>query len=379
MRNLLSFAQRDDIQSFKKRAMASPSVQGVCLDYDRFWLKCWEIRRIYGSGSDRLIEDLFIHPLGFGHWPIWLDDSITDEFSAFDPKDVNWRPKVWDLYCKRIGRPHSANPFVVIVRLLPNAQEEPELPTSNLPCPVVFEKRPRAELLSKPKEKIRPLVGGVSIGSGDLSGTLGGLFEGEPDRNYGMTCAHVIEKSKVDVYQPSKHDNNISELIGDCIHRENIKLTNPKSDKILNKLDLALIKLNDRVGSKLANLHVKNVTGLTLERNISRGQSVFMSGKEHSRKKELKVGPVVVGYDFSFGEKSGTYYFEKLFEIRTTNIIRLMLGDPVQNGDSGAWVFDASDSWCGMVIAGDGVCGYAHFGEQIKDWVTSKKMLSFKI
>lgn len=81
---------------------------------------------------------------------------------------------------------------------------------------------------------------------------------------------------------------------------------------------------------------------------------------------------------YRFRSASGEYYcFKNLFELRWPSSWRLLYGSPVRQGDSGAWVCNPNSAgwgWCGMVIGGDRLIGYAQYSESVQEWWVKGKL-----
>ena len=88
-----------------------------------------------------------------------------------------------------------------------------------------------------------------------------------------------------------------------------------------------------------------------------------------SGNKVLEVGGLVQVCQFSLD--GNTYCYKNLFELRET----YSHNKPVQPGDSGAWVCQGEGSnigWCGIVVGGDSLIGYAQFSEKVHAWIKGK-------
>jgi hypothetical protein len=144
----------------------------------------------------------------------------------------------------------------------------------------------------------------------------------------------------------------------------------------MNEVDAALIKIDKSVPSEFEVMDIGPLTGTTRRADLTPGQTVEIAGKSSGNRK-LAIGGLAVTYRFR--SHNGDYFcFKNLFELRWPSYWHLLSGSPVQSGDSGAWVCNPSASgfaWCGMVVGGDRVLGYAQFSESIQDWCKKQKLV----
>ena len=272
------------------------------------------------------------------------------------------------------GHQEEMPPVRLIVCLRPPANGErllvPDLPRFRLP--VSFEVRPMARLSANHRSATRPVVGGVSVGSGaKVYGTLGGIVEDSAGARHGMTCAHVLPSlSSVD--QPALHDDSQATTIGTntrSIALQSCSATGPcnpySNDPHISNVDSTLVQLRPGITADLEILSIGPLAGVVAKNSMTPGQEVTFVGRT-SGNRIVEVGGLAVFYRLQLGGQ--IYCFRDLFEIRWRSFIRTLLGPVVQAGDSGAWVCAETDQgagWCGQVIGEDRRVGYASFAENI--------------
>lgn len=378
---LLELANSGLVREVAETALQSPILQGVVLDIDQYWLRTWHIHT-------RSPAQLDAWERSFGPWWMlnpyegWEGLDPTTTYTLFPQplsrSDLKWRPRSWEHYSELFGFKPDQPPFVIKLYLRPaeSSNEGPPPSFSGYPIRVIVETRPVAELYSNSRTYVRPIVGGISIGEGTSpAGTLGGVVHDESGSRFGVTCAHVIKAASLSVDQPARIDgtrkqsaigisSNVSTLIPNAD-----KVCNPWASGVtLNEVDLALVKLIDGVYSKPEVLDVGLIRSITPRAHVSPGQTVEMTGRS-SGHKLLKLGGLAVTFRLYGGGRF--YCFRNLFELRATSMWQLVRSSPVNSGDSGAWICNATASgfgWCGMVIGGDRVSGYAVFGETLANW-----------
>ncbi len=417
MEYLLQLAEDETIRRILETALETPVVQGVVLDLDPFWLQCWRLHSQLGPAGDRHLDRWFeywyyerrryglIPPLG---WSNVLMEGALPESPYFTPSrplekhDLKWFPGFWKYYAQEMGMPEGGLPVVVKICLRPAAENEeqrtPEFGESRFR--VVYETRPVATLYGGPSEFTRPLIGGLSIGLGPkVSGTLGGILQDSLGNRYGMTCSHVTHNSSGkyrSVEQPAASDSssflrfgkrsargssNVSTKIGTLVVSSNLSPTkqeavcNPYAGLPMNEVDAALFEIDKAISSDLEVMDIGPLTGVTPRARLTPGQTVEMAGKS-SGIRRLVVGGLAATYRFR--SYSGEYYcFKNLFELRWPSYWRVIGGSPVESGDSGAWVCNPNSSgfgWCGMVLGGDRLLGYAQFSETVQYWWNTQKL-----
>ena len=353
-------------------------VQGVSVDLDDFWLAAWRSYNTVPStefeAHVRTLGERIAHGCGPLAWP----GAPRDEFISYPyGVDPGWIPPFWHHWAHVRGV--GPDPFVMVVVLRPATGEKPtgllrEIDTGGIP--VRFEPRPMARLYAKPKDKVRPLAGGMSVSTptGD-PGTLGGILEDANGTRFGLTCSHLLQTTQ-EAQQPSPADNrNAAARIGSCLDsftlQSHIPPLNPY-DPSINTIDAALIEFDDQIVSDLEVMGVGSLTGIASKSQAHPNSSVDVAGKEAGNR-PLYIGAVTLVHEFDL---NGTKYgYANLFELRRASRFHAVTGTlshPVRPGDSGAWVLRAGTNgpeWLGVVVAGDGAYGYAIPAEFITDWI----------
>jgi len=313
-----------------------------------------------------------------------MDISASPWIPQIRP-DLKWRPPDWDTFSHMAGRPKEMPPIRLIVCLrLPTSGESvmvPKIPPSRLP--VSFEVRPLARLSTCQRVRVRPVVGGVSVGTGTrIYGTLGGIVEDQTGQRYGMTCAHVFP-SATSVDQPARHDDAQATPIGTSttsITLQQCPGVGPCNPYVnsphINCVDTTLVEFEDSVTSDLQVLSIGPLAGVVPKNSMTPGQEVTFEGRT-SGHRIAEVGGLAVFYRFQLNGQA--YCFRDLFEIRWRSFIRTLLVPVVQAGDSGAWVCTETargSGWCGQIIGEDRRVGYAAFAENtITEWSNVGKYL----
>jgi hypothetical protein len=388
MQYLIDLAGRADIGRIVTAATESPLVQGVVLEPDSYWLSSWNAFSLSDKRTHQNLAELWRHFLRLGGLPFWMAYEPLGQPARYniplrpiDLSDVEkWRPDDWSLYQDVLGLKETALPIVLKICLLPSAEgERPDLPRfENPPFQIAYEVRPRAFLHSNPRKQWRPLVGGVSVGAGTAQyGTLGGILEAPNKQRYGMTCAHVFTTG-LSVDQPAQYDSaKKAANIGVRAQGTNLAptpsgtLCNPIT--ATNEVDAALVDLGKGVSSDLEVLDIGKLSGSAKIASMSVGQTVETTGRT-SGHRLLEVGGMAVTYQFEAFPGGPKYCFKNLFEIRWPYFSSLKKRPPVQPGDSGSWVCMPNSTgcvWCGMVVGGDRVNGYATFAENVEKWWTA--------
>jgi len=379
---LIELAQREDIRRVVDVATKTPQVQGVVLEPDPYWLRSWNVASLLGRrGYEQWID--FRHHYFRRGIPVsfWREETIYGPSGYNIPlrplglSDLQkWRPPDWKFYLDVIGANESELPVVLKICLLPSAETETrELERfENLRFRVAYEVRPSAFLYSNPRKHHRPLIGGVSLGSGPIAyGTLGGILEDAATRRYAMTCSHVFSSGQT-VDQPAQHDDSkTAGRIG--IRAQGTSLSASASGSLcnpttaVNEVDAALIDLGKAISSDFEVLDIGKLSGIAKIATMSVGQTVETTGRT-SGHRLLEIGGMAVTYQFQASPGGPKYCFKNLFEVRWPYSSKK---PPVQAGDSGSWVCMPDSSglvWCGMVIGGDRMIGYAAFTEKIENW-----------
>lgn len=383
---LRTFAEEYGLAEVVGSLANRPNVQGAILTLDEWWLTAWRYKE---AGRSEEWERWRRMHRRWGPIPYPFID--TDIGTSAPPRifrrrpDLLWRPPGWDEFSHKAGHPEGGPPIRLIVCLLPPSSgkslEIPEIPHSRLP--VSFEVRPLARLSTNQRERVRPVVGGVSVGTGTgVYGTLGGIVEDQEGQRYGMTCAHIFP-SPTSVDQPARHDDAQATVIGTSttsialqrcpgIGPCNPYLNNPH----VTSVDTTLVKLDDDVTSDLQILSIGPLAGVVAKNSMTPGQEVAFEGRT-SGHRIAEVGGLAVFYRLQVDGQA--YCFRDLFEIRWRSIIHTLLWPVVRAGDSGAWVCAETDrgpGWCGQIIGEDRRVGYATFAENnITAWSDAGKNL----
>lgn len=264
--------------------------------------------------------------------------------------------------------------------MLPWAERQEPIRTVGWDFPIEIERRPQARLCST-KTPTSPLVGGLSIGVGPISsGTLGGIIEDQRGHRFGLTCAHVaVHHDQID--QPAQSDNASPQNVGLVIVDSGLLVstvrtpchpTNPQSR--LNKIDAALVDLNAHPAhpSELKILTLGKLSRIYPEMDLNPGDTLYFVGKESGpKKRELVVGGLTVVFRFS-DDGVNFYSFENTFQVEWPTTVRNPSSDPIESGDSGAWLCIPDGNlhaWAGVAIGCHRDIGYALFAERVGDWI----------
>jgi hypothetical protein len=204
---------------------------------------------------------------------------------------------------------------------------------------------------------------------------------------YGLTCSHVVDQN-AGVDQPAQIDNHSSgAIIGKRIAGTTLNVcastpTTPcncwSGGKPVNEVDAALIELDPTTSCKMEVLDIGQISGI--RSNFMPPLAVEMTGRSSSNR-QLHVGALVLAIRLT-DHKGKSYCFTNLFEIKWPSFARLVLGRPIQNGDSGAWVCAPSATgfdFLGMVIGGNRTVGYANLSRSLEDWWANKEHLSLSV
>ena len=398
MRDLLAFADRGDVREIVARLVTDPTVHGVVLDYDPLWLTLWRLRNQIG---DHALQ--YRIELGMGRWgPGWAlgNMAATGLFadpgtSEWDPPDPTWQPPYWD-ELRRISSQSKSKegtpPYVLKACVLPADDERVKRQDlfsdyGETGIDVIRERRVHAEFMM-PLRTHRPVLGGISIGSGATeSATLGGIVRDQFGVHRGVTCAHVAAELPT-VDQPAQSDNSAASKIGRPSHVAVLRHVRPghicnpyQAGAVLNTVDAALVEFDPAIASSLQVLHAGRVTGIASKASVSSGSLVEIVGKR-SGTRTLEVGGLALTYQLRDRVTGLLYCFNHLFELRWPSFWKLIAGRPVQAGDSGAWVLEAratGQQWTGMAIAGDRLVGYACFASDIQDWAQQQHGLTLGV
>lgn len=372
------YAEEYGLGAILERIAGRTGVQGAVLTIDEWWLRAWHYNEI---GEDMDWERWVWTWRHWGSVPLPRMPGDLDQTLPWTPGrrlDLHWRPPGWEALSHALGRHEGMPPIRLVICLRPPKGGEdnvlPELPRSLLP--VTFEVRPIARLAASHRAGVRPLVGGVSIGTGRQAyGTLGGIVEDQRRQRYAMTCAHVLS-GPTSVEQPALYDDPQATAIG--IGSQSTVLQpcpgagpcNPYTNSPhITCVDSSLVAIDPTVASNLEILSIGPVAGIIDKVMMTQGQEVAFEGRT-SGHRTAEVGGLAVFYRL---QANGlTYCFKDLFEIRWGSLSRSLFGAVVKAGDSGAWVCaetDAGPGWCGQIVGEDRRIGYAAFAENIaQEW-----------
>lgn len=394
MHHLIEFSERRDFRELVGRVTEFKSVQGVILNYDPLWLELWRVKCTYGDRAvERFISSIYDLPhFGSRFWPLAWDSlfpggDLGVESSEIEPPNLRWIPPHWTELLRTRGMERFSNsPLIVKVCLLPWEPKEAVPDLGEYPFLVIRERRAPA-VLTMPLRRHRPVIGGVSIGVGSTdSGTLGGIVKDQNNKQWGVTCAHVLNGS-LNIDQPAQCDSGVSSAVGLGCYKAVLRASpgttpcNPyASSTSLNIIDAALIEFSPGIMTNLQVLNHGDLSGIMRRTTPSPGQIVDMAGKQ-SGSRPLEIGGLAVTYRLR--DSGGSLYcFKELFEVRWPRCWRVIGGRPVQHGDSGAWLLSSQATgtqWVGMALGGDRLIGYAMFAENIVDWASSNHNLNLRV
>ena len=369
MMYLREAAEELGLRNVLERVLDYEQVQGVVLTVDRLWL-AMKLR----SADDRyfrMLRDFYRH--GFPPYPL---PALPFEL---EENDRNWTldadffrqpPPYWEEFSRYFGNDWKKPPIIVKVCVLPGENiERFQNIESNLP--IIVEARPIASLSDSGPPLKRPLEGGLSIGDSSGSvGTLGGMLTGNDGKRYGVTCQHVL-KQKGKVYQPALPDGGAAPHIGEVVWDLAAPLTDRKACNPYNSatrgqkieaLDVALVDIEDSI----TGTNALGIQAVAPASSLYPGLMIDLIGRT-SGHRTLSVGALAVTYRF-MNESGGYHCMHDLFEVRWPQFARTVLSRPISGGDSGSWVVaqgSKGPEWCGMVVGGDRVRGYATFAEHI--------------
>lgn len=248
-------------------------------------------------------------------------------------------------------------------------------------CEVEVEERPPARLARGPRARHSPLVGGVSCGSAlSSAGTLGGILFNDIGEAFGTTCAHVADRGMVS--QPSARDASNAQPIGDVVAATILRNAPPgvpcnsrNPGAQFNTMDAALIRLNDPVSVRPEVLEAGEVHGLAPAASIGQEQPCEFTGRS-SGLRRLVTAQLNAEHRFQ-GPDGTSFCFKDTIELRHDSRWGTFAGRAVRPGDSGAWVLrqgPTGTEWTAMIIADDGMRGFAVFAEDVLAWCTSLGM-----
>lgn len=406
MRYLIDYANREDVSGLIDRAMSFDIVHGIVVYLDPTWLVLWRLSQSLTANDWKSLDHDLVYLADwnermwgrpfrtFGAWQMGLSGLFGSwETGQMSPVKVDpkWSCVTWDELSHR-GRPQRVDPFVINVLVIPRSPrgtfEELANSLGEGGQRIRFEARPMGVAYSARKRRVRPLQGGISLGSdaGDY-GTLGGILKDKKGALYALTCGHVIARND-EAKQPSPKDGKAASRVGMCVESTGGSLRGPATrcgrKSPANEVDAALILIDEepKVDAKLEVMSVGPLTGWSNIDDVYEDSPVQVSGRSGHRNLYtgglLAVGSLRIGAD--------RFCFRNLLEIRRASVkhwgMTGSVAPPVHPGDSGAWVIQdgpAGPEWCAMVVGGSGPVGYAVFAENIMDWLKSKKHGSLSV
>lgn len=402
MRYLIEYANREEVSGLIDRAMGSDIVHGVAVYLDPTWLTLWRLSHTFTAADWKSLDRNFLYMSernekmfgrpGFAAWQMnlpWMLSSL--EVGQLTPVavDPKWTCDTWN-YISHLRNRRGSEPFVINVLVLPRSPRETfeELASSlgEGGEQIRFEARPVARAYTSRKGHVRPLQGGISLGTGSGNyATLGGILKSENGILYGLTCGHAIGKND-EAKQPSPRDAQNASRIGVCVESTDGALHGPAARcnrKVAsNEVDVALIELDPQIASKLEIMDIGELTGWASIDDVDEDSPVQVSGRSGHR--SLYTGSLIAVCSLRIG--ANRYCFRNLLEIKRASVrhwgVTGTLAPPVHPGDSGTWVVQdgpEGPEWCGMVVGGTGPVGYAVFAENIFDWLKSKNYKSLSV
>ncbi|MGD9850373.1 MAG: hypothetical protein AB7T38_03795 [Nitrospirales bacterium] len=377
MKCLNQFLERVDIQNIISGCRESKTVQGVNIRLNRLWLRAWRVGERYDpfnprKGYEKYFEDFVNHfpPRGLLHDNDFLGESLDPWIPTRPPdsKDLKCLPRhPWEWI--------TWPPILVTIRLYPNASSRGELPRFQVPpddFQLIYETCPLARLYAGPKVSHRPVVGGISIGVNATDfGTLGGVLKDNTGRYYGITCGHIAQLSNV-VEQPSRADGGTGKtsVIGKVIHAEvppafpsYLPQNRKNQSNHAGRVDISVFEVS--VGARQEILKLGPIKGILPVDDLEQDHRLEMTGLT-SDWKVLSYGGITPYHNIHNTTTGDNYCYENPLMLRDSSGTQ-----PVQPGDSGAWVCTPSDqgyAWAGMVVGGDGQVGFAVSAEALQQW-----------
>lgn len=290
--------------------------------------------------------------------------------------------KIW----KNIGAKFGPMLLVLVDNRLGIEQRGMDLPQGGgerFSFEVIQRQRPLARTCAV-TARLRPLRGGSSVGhSSDDPLTLGGLLEDTSTGSiYGVTCWHGI-RGQLSADQPAQADGGRpSDCIGQVSYYQEphvVPAGSPRTPAAIKKprtskfgvtttpanLDIALIELS--VTAAAGTLGLPMLQGVLPRDDLAQMQDVQFAGRT-SGVVQRSCGGYAAHRLLKDNRSSDEFCYDDLFEIRDPYGKQ----QPVQGGDSGAWVQTLDnlgrDMWAGMVVGGDAQIGYAMPASAIENW-----------
>lgn len=354
------------------------TVQGAVLTLDEWWLAAWRLNDSRALSDWRWFWTL--------RYPFLNIPGPELPWIPRRQPDLSWTPPGWEGYSEFIGGRPDMSPVRLIICFRPPIEGEklPVFEFKESRLAISYEVRALARFAGSTRETARPLIGGVSIGTGsNVFGTLGGIVKDGTGATFGSTCAHVFP-TPASVDQPARYDRSKAGAIGTSTPITNLQACssptpcNPyvSSGHIVSN-DTALIAIKNGIGAVTQVLSIGPISGLVSKNSMSTGQDIEFVGRT-SGHRIAEIGGLAVFYRLGLG--SSRYCFKDLFEVRWRHHARELFGPVVQAGDSGAWVCAPTASgmgWCGQIIGEDRGIGYATFAENtIAAWAAAGRNLN---
>lgn len=393
MRALREFA-REYFHDLLAATEALPEVHGIHVDFDPLWLDLWRrSQSLTPAAWERVDAMLSNLPLGYAMgspWSLiwgelenparrpaespgeWSERRVAPGTGLESPATLSevhdFKSQTWS----ELEANWLREPIVVSIVLLPGAPR-PEVILARLAerRPAVrFAWRPLPVAVARPTDEVRPLVGGLSVGTDPPSrtGTLGGILS-DGHKRFALSCAHVLDTKGAATTQPSAGDSATQVgTIGTVRAVSQLQpnsLTTPQQN--YNHVDAALIEL-DAIGSELEVLGVGAVDGVG---EATYDERVEVAGKHGLR--PLVAGPLAASQDIEISGQRHTFLDLTCLHEEDWAL------DPVLEGDSGAWALRTSHAspgpsreWCGVVIGCGGALAYATPSRAVMTWLESE-------
>jgi len=252
---------------------------------------------------------------------------------------------------------------------------------------VILEKRGRNTFLSGSKKNHPKMIGGISISNNSQKyGTLGGVLTDKNGKHYGLTCAHVANELKEEVFQPAISDSKDYRRFGQVEFSSPINWSSPDSPCNPRNvsglgMDASLISSDSNILTEKRIHNLGRINGEKKLNEIHQHMEVEFNGRTTNHRKKLVVGGICVSYKVVYEGEEGDQFacFTNLIELRTQHPL-LSFGSynaqssPVKQGDSGSWICSNDKNgynWCGMLISGDLDRGYFLAAEDVQQYLKS--------
>lgn len=373
MRCLEGFFRDPTVQRIIDDCRGRRAVQGILVDLDFEWLLAWRAgERIDPQeppkGFDRMGDRLT--------WAAFRNDVRTSSgwvpYRSLRESDLTWHPPFWS---PEIHRLFARWPVVMRICLYPRESgERGEVPRYEAEgFRIVYEPRPIARLAVGPKDRHRPLLGGISMGvNATDAGTLGGVVKDPATGTYyALTCAHVAATGDC-VDQPARKDRKGS-VIGKVVSHQlppafpsHLRRIAVHQKLYASPVDAALVELyTDPSSPKLEVFKMGAITDLLDITDIEQDEELEMTGRSSDWQK-LRRSSVSPFYNVTHKATQTEYCFENALIVREPSG-----ATAVSPGDSGAWIckdIGTSWHWAAMVVGGDRQLGIAVAAHRVRDW-----------